>query len=107
MNVIFLDKGIEELYTERRTTDRRYKNFNRDLDFLNHLAKVIDLLFEAPSTDRLKCVSFLHYEKLKHTDKSSVRIKNGRVERLLFKENDGGIEISLIEINMNHYGKKK
>ena len=32
---------------------------------------------------------------------------NGRVERLLFKETEDGIKISLIEINENHYGNKK
>jgi hypothetical protein len=55
----------------------------------------------------LKEYSFLHYEKLKHISLSSVRIINGRVERLLFKETEDGIQISLIEINENHYGNKK
>ena len=56
---------------------------------------------------RLKEYSFLHYEQLKHISFSSVRIINGRVERLLFKEIDDGIKILLIEINENHYGNKK
>lgn len=32
---------------------------------------------------------------------------NGRVERILFKEIDGGIEILIIELNDDHYGNKK
>ncbi|MBO5847902.1 MAG: hypothetical protein J6R17_01665 [Bacteroidales bacterium] len=56
---------------------------------------------------KLKDFSFLHYEQLKHVSLSSVRIINGRVERLLFKETEDGIQISLIEINEDHYGNKK
>ena len=32
---------------------------------------------------------------------------NGRVERILFKEIDGGIEILIIELIDDHYGNKK
>ena len=32
---------------------------------------------------------------------------NGRVERILFKEIDGGIEILIIELNDDPYGNKK
>ena len=32
---------------------------------------------------------------------------NSRVERILFKEIDGGIEILIIELNDDHYGNKK
>lgn len=32
---------------------------------------------------------------------------NGRVERLLFNEINDGIEITIIELNSNHYGNKK
>ena len=37
---------------------------------------------------------------------SSVRVMNGRVERLLFHEYNDGIEISLIEIDETHYGQR-
>ena len=50
--------------------------------------------------------SYLHYEKLKYRDESSVRIVNGRVERLIFAERDNGIEVLLIEIDDTHYGNK-
>lgn len=32
---------------------------------------------------------------------------NDRVERILFKEIDGGIEILIFELNDDHYGNKK
>lgn len=55
-------------------------------------------------------ISYLHYEKLKYQKddpKSSVRLVNGMVERLLFRETDDGIEVELIEIDSTHYGNKK
>ena len=51
--------------------------------------------------------SFLHYEKLKYNNLSSVRVLNNRIERLLFKELEDGIEITVIELNSDHYGNKK
>lgn len=107
MNVIFLDKGIEDLYLHGATSDRRYKKFIKDSVFLESLVRVINELRKAPTIDTLRQISYLHYEKLKHIDASSVRIRNGRVERLIFRENNIFIEVSLIEIDMNHYGKKK
>lgn len=66
-------------------------------------------MHDVESTDELKLFSFLHYEKLKHQvePRSSVRIVNGMVERLLFTETDDGIEVELIEIDSTHYGNKK
>ena len=50
-------------------------------------------------TSDMRNYSFLHYEQLKRISMSSVRIMNGRVERLIFTETEDGIQISLIEIN--------
>jgi hypothetical protein len=55
----------------------------------------------------LKHFSFLHYEKLRNDPRSSVRLVNGLVERLLFTETDDGIEVELIEIDSTYYGNKK
>ncbi|MBR1516994.1 MAG: hypothetical protein IJ620_02465 [Bacteroidales bacterium] len=57
-------------------------------------------------TTDLRTLSYLHYERLKGVNMSSVRVMNGRVERLLFHEYDDGIEISLIEIDDTHYGQR-
>lgn len=51
--------------------------------------------------------SFLHYEKLANDPRSSIRIVNGMVERLLFTETEDGVEVELIEIDSTHYGNKK
>ena len=64
-------------------------------------------MFDVESTAELKVYSFLHYEQLKKDPRSSVRLVNGLVERLLFTETDDGIEVELIEIDSTHYGNKK
>ena len=59
-------------------------------------------MYNVDSTEDLKLFSFLHYEKLKYLHdepKSSIRLVNGMVERLLFVETDDGIEVELIEID--------
>jgi hypothetical protein len=58
------------------------------------------------STESLKDFSFLHYEKLRYNNRSSIRIVNGEIERLIFTENEEGIEVELIEIDNTHYGNK-
>ena len=67
-------------------------------------------MYNVESTDDLRVFSFLHYEKLKYQDrepKSSIRLANGMVERLIFTETQNGIEVELIEIDSTHYGNKK
>ena len=38
---------------------------------------------------------------------SSIRVVNGMVERILFREFDGGIRIKVLSLDDTHYGKKK
>lgn len=67
-------------------------------------------MYDVENTEALKPFSFLHYEKLKYQKeepKSSVRLVNGMVERLIFSETEDGIEVELIEIDSTHYGNKK
>ncbi len=64
-------------------------------------------MLAVPNTAVLMKISYLHYEKLKHKPLSSVRIMNGRIERLLFRETDEGLNITIIELNNDHYGNKK
>lgn len=70
--------------------------------------RAVSIMYSIESTEELKYFSFIHYEKLKHQKeaKSSVRIVNGMVERLLFTETDDGIEVELLEIDSTHYGNK-
>ena len=56
----------------------------------------------------LRSISFLHYEQLTGTNgMSSIRVVNGMVERILFREFDGGIRIKVLSLDDTHYGKKK
>jgi hypothetical protein len=72
------------------------------------LARVYKVMLNVADANGLKLYSFLHYEKLANNlNLSSVRVLNGRVERLLFRELEDGIEITIIELNNDHYGKKK
>ncbi len=110
MIITFKDDALSELYETGKTTDRRYKYICKNKKLLDGYLRAVKLMYDMESTDKLKLFSFLHYEKLKHQQeypKSSVRLVNGMVERLLFTETDDGIEVELIEINNTHYGNKK
>ena len=106
MKVNISDKDLDELIRTGR--NNKYKKYSRDRKFMVGLAKVYNVLTTVADTKGLEPYSFLHYEKLKYKDNlSSVRVVNGRVERLLFRELEDGIEIIIIELNSDHYGNKK
>ena len=98
MDIKFSDIDLEELINTGY--NKKYKNTTVNLE--PYVQKVV------PAAEGLGHYSFLHYEKLaNNVYLSSVRPVNGRVERILFKEIDGGIEILIIELNDDHYGNKK
>ena len=106
MKVSISDKDLNELIRTGKNT--KYKKYSKDKKFMKGLAIVYNVLTTVPNTQGLRPYSFLHYEKLKHNNNlSSVRIVNNRVERLLFRELEDGIEIIIIELNNDHYGNKK
>lgn len=109
MKVTFSDKDLQEFCTTGKSDKSAYKRFVKDKAFMVALARVLTTLISASNTSSLKGYSFLHYEKLKgdRAGQSSVRIANNRVERLIFTENESGIEIHVIELNTQHYGRKK
>ena len=106
MVVDFKDKDLKELIEKGRS--KKYKKLSRDGKFMAQLVSVYQRLVSAKNVNTLKQFSSLHYEKLRnnYTGKSSVRIANGRIERLIFEEFDDGIRILLLELNENHYGNK-
>ena len=104
MKVTFEDIELENLILTH--SSRKYKKYLRDSKFLSALDRVYFLMQSEIDTKRLANYSYLHYEKLKGVRMSSVRVMNGRVERLLFHEYEDGIEISLIEIDNTHYGQR-
>lgn len=107
MKIFFKDDDLNEFCSTGKSKKNIYKKYVRDKAFMTALQDVISALVLASSTKTLP--SFLHYEKLTHnrSGQSSVRIMNGRVERLIFTENAEGIEIVLLELNSEHYGNKK
>lgn len=110
MEIYYEDKDLEALYYSGAggwEKCGRYKKLAKDAAFVAAYVSVVDMLSDAADVRELARLSVLHYEKLKHRPESSVRIINSRVERLLFRENDNGIEITLIEINDRHYGNKR
>ncbi len=106
LKVEILDDDLRELIFKGKNKGK-YKKYARDKRFVTKLTHIYNLFCSLEHVSKLKDFSFLHYEQLKYISLSSVRIINGRVERLLFKETEDGIQISLIEINEDHYGNKK
>jgi len=107
MEVKFKDKALEEIFLTGKTKDCRYKIFCRNKKLVDGYARAVRVMQGVESASRLSEFSYLHYEKLKHLQhKSSVRIVNGYIERLLFTESPDGIEVELIEINNTHYDNK-
>lgn len=107
INVIFLDEELERFFRYGKCSNREYNMLGRDKRFFLSFQKVIQMMIDCETTSDFKKLCSLHYEKLRNRPESSIRIMNGRVERLLFIENENGIEISIIEINTTHYGNKK
>lgn len=105
MKLYIEDKDLEELI--ETGSNKKYKKFSKDKRMLEGLIMAVNIMRSVSCAKELRKYSFLHYEQLKHLECSSVRIVNGRVERLLFKETDDGLEVTLLELNEDHYGNKK
>lgn len=79
------------------------------------MERVLELMSEVQRVKELENWSFLHFEKLKDNKSGycSVRVHNGHVERLIFREeeDESGEMIAYIivitELNTTHYGSKK
>lgn len=106
MNVIFSDEALKEIYLTKHTKSRKYTKLCKNAKLVNGYIRAVDYMIGANTVSDLSKFSFLHYEKLKHCGRSSVRIANGCIERLIFTESENGVEINLIEINDTHYGNK-
>ncbi|MBR4441393.1 MAG: hypothetical protein IKS00_07585 [Bacteroidales bacterium] len=104
MNVIIEDKDLELLING--ISSKKYKKLAKDVRFMDKLHEVYTILLSQPCVEKLLQFSNLRYEKLKYnySGYSSIRIMNGRIERLIFTEHEGGITIKLIELNQTHYG---
>lgn len=110
MKIIFADDALKELYELGKTKNKKYKVICKTKKLVEGYQRAVSIMYNVDTTDELMTFSFLHYEKLKHQGndpKSSIRLANGMVERLIFTETNNGIEVELIEIDSTHYGNKK
>ena len=107
MKITFKDEALSELYETGKTKDRKYKQLCKNKRLVDGYIRAVGVMYRTATTQELRQYSFLHYEKLAHNPRSSIRIVNGMVERLLFTETDDGIEVELIVIDSTHYGNKK
>ena len=106
MQIIFEDKDLEELITTG--LNHKYRKYSRNKKFMMALAIAYNYLRTSERTSDLRYISFLHYEKLSGTNGlSSIRVVNGMVERILFREFEGGIKIIVLTLDITHYGNKK
>lgn len=101
-----MTEDLFELYTTGKS--RRYKVVARTRALYLGFIQVVNTMKMVSSVEELKHFSFLHYEKLKYeySGKSSVRLSNSYVHRLIFVENEDEIQIELIEIDDTHYGNR-
>jgi plasmid maintenance system killer protein len=107
MKIVFKDDALEELFITGKTRDSKYKQLCKDKKLVDGYIRAVKVMQQVASAKDLVLFSFLHYERLKYFDLSSIRIVNGKIDRLLFKEVEEGIEVELIEIDNTHYGNKK
>ena len=106
LQINFDDKDLEELITTGK--NRKYRKYTRNQKFMQALAVAYNYLRNAERTDDLRLISFLHYEQLAGTNGlSSIRVVNGMVERIIFREFEGGIRITVLSLDDSHYGNKK
>lgn len=107
MKVRYEDKELEQLY--QKGESKKYKKIARDKKLLDRFVSVINSMKRVENCDDLKLIPSLHYEKLKYqySGKSSVRLSNSFVGRLIFTEENGGISVNILEIDDTHYGNKK
>ena len=106
MIIVFEDTDLEELITTGRNS--KYKKYTRIAKFMKALATAYNYMRMVDVASNLRAISFLHYEQLAGTNGlSSIRVVNGMVERIIFREFDGGISITVLSLDDTHYGKKK
>lgn len=102
MNVIFDDDELFRLIETGKSV--KYKKLAKDKELMAGLTRVYKAMRLAASVRDLP--KSLHYERLKHgyAGLSSVRIANGRIERLILVELENGLAIRVIEFDETHYG---
>lgn len=107
IEITFEDEDLLKLYNTKECKNGKYKKLAKDRKFIEKFIEVVSIIAALEHISDLSSFGRLHYEKLKYdySGKSSVRIIHSRPERLIFKETPEGIAISILELNIDHYGK--
>lgn len=107
LRIEFADEELEALIINHKSNDKRYRKLKSNATFLRDLDAVMAILRAVTQTSELSKFKKLNYESLQYDllGYSSVRIGYTSKYRLIFKEFDGGVRITVIEIN-EHYGDK-
>lgn len=107
MTIEYEDEAIRALCETGASTDKRYRKLKSNAAFKKDLFRVLEILRSVPKAQELAFYGTLHYEGLKYSLRgvSSVRIGFTAKYRLLFRELNDGIQITIIEVN-EHYGDK-
>ena len=103
---IKMNYELLELFSTGRS--KRYKDVARNPVLYCGFVRAVDVMSSVQSTDELRNISSLHYERLKYnfSGYSSVRLSNSYVHRLLFTEYEDGLKVDLIQIDDTNYGNK-
>lgn len=101
-----MDAELYELYTTGNNS--KYKEIIRNKELISGFFRAVNAMMSAKDIHELKNISYLHYEKLRYqySGKSSVRLSNRYVHRLIFTEDNDELTILLLEIDNTHYGNK-
>ncbi len=102
MKILFEDKDLEELWLTGN--NRKYRKYAQDKKFMQQLYHLFRDLTYAENTSKLVQYSYMDFEKLKYVEnRYSVKVMNGRVERVIFRKVNTGIVIEIISLNNDHY----
>lgn len=101
MRVEYENDEIKHLVSHKYTGE--YKKYKSNAKLIRNLDKVISYLTSAEDILAISKITSLHYESLKGSPNSSVRVGADTKYRLLFKEREDRITLVLIELN-EHYG---
>jgi hypothetical protein len=66
MRIKFKENALSELYETGKTSDRKYKQVCKREKLINGYIRAVNIMYNVDSTEDLKPISFLHYEKLKY-----------------------------------------
>lgn len=94
-------------------TSKKLKKYKSNKGFNNGLTRALDMMSSINEVNELSNFSFLHFEALRNQYSGfySVRVQNGKPERIIFKQEEEGDEQVLIivitELDTDHYGNKK